>query len=63
MYMNEQINKQFDDFQKYLETKDKKRKYFTRIEVSDDFYKLIDEISGSNLSDERNRRDKNTNSK
>lgn len=61
--MNEQINKQFDDFQKYLETKDKKRKYFTRIEVSDDFYKLIDEISGSNLSDERNRRDKNTNSK
>lgn len=58
--MAEEINKQFDDFQKYLETKDKKRKYFTRIEVSDDFYKLIDEISGSNLSDERNRRDKNT---
>lgn len=57
MYMAEEINKQFDDFQEYLEKSKVKKKYITPIEVNDDFYKLIDDISGSELSDERNRRE------
>lgn len=59
MNMSELINQQFDDFQKVLETKKKKYKFLTTADPGDEFYKLIDDISGSNLSDENNRRVKN----
>ena len=62
-YMDEIINQQFDNFQKELEIKQRNLKYQTHIEINDDFYKLIDNISGSELSDENNRRNKNTNNK
>lgn len=61
--MDEIINQQFDNFQKELEIKQRNLKYQTHIEINDDFYKLIDNISGSELSDENNRRNKNTNNK
>lgn len=61
--MDEIINQQFDNFQKELEIKQRNLKYPTHIEINDDFYKLIDNISGSELSDENNRRNKNTNNK
>ena len=61
--MDEIINQQFDNFQKELEIKQINLKYQTHIEINDDFYKLIDNISGSELSDENNRRNKNTNNK
>lgn len=59
--MSDLINKQFDDFQKELETHEKKIKFKTFIEVDDNFYKLIDDIAETNLSYERDRRIKNTN--
>lgn len=40
------INKDFDDFQNLLIKKEKKLKFSTRIHVNNDFYKLIDDISG-----------------
>ena len=61
--MSEEINKQFDDFQKDLENRKKKFKFITKVNTSDEFYKLIDEISGSNLSNERDRRKQDTESK
>ena len=61
--MDEIINQQFDNFQKELEIKQRNLKYQTHIEINDDFYKLIENISGSELSDENNRRNKNTNNK
>ena len=61
--MDEIINQQFDNFQKELEIKQRNLKYQTHIEINDDFYKLIDNISGSELSDENNRRNNNTNNK
>ena len=61
--MDEIINQQFDNFQKELEIKQRNLKYQTHIEINDDYYKLIDNISGSELSDENNRRNKNTNNK
>lgn len=57
--MSEIINEQFDDFQKVLENKKKKYKFITVARPGDEFYKLIDDISGSNLSDENNRRNEN----
>ena len=59
-HMCNQINKEFDDFQEYLKKEEKKEKYFIPIEVNDDFYKLIDDITGSELSNEAGRRNKNT---
>lgn len=61
MNMSEIINNQFDEFQKELETKEKNLKYRTFIHVNDDFYKMIDDIAETNLSDERSRRIKDTN--
>lgn len=60
--MSEIINKQFDDFQKVLENKKKRYKFLTTANPGDEFYKLIDDISGSNLSDENNRREQNKDS-
>ena len=61
--MDEIINQQFDNFQKELEIKQRNLKYQTHIEINDDFYKLKNKITGSELSDENNRRKKNTNNK
>lgn len=49
----EKINSDFDNYQRELETKETKRKYHTVIDVDDSFYKIIDDISGSELSDEK----------
>lgn len=61
--MCEIINKQFEDFQKELERKQKNLRPKSFIEINDDFFKIIDDISGSKLSDENNRRNKNTRNK
>ena len=58
------INKQFDDFQNELERNSRKEKYLTIIEVEDSFYKLIDDIAGTDLAEhERDRREQDTKSK
>lgn len=49
-----EINNDFDEFQKELEKKEKKLKFKTKINIDNNFYKLIDSISGSKL-DESNR--------
>ena len=58
--MNNTINDQFDVFQNELKNMNRKIKYPAIIEVDDSFYKLIDDISGKELSHERSRRIKNT---
>ena len=55
MFNLKQINMDFDKFQNDLEKREKKLKFKTKINVNDEFYKLIDDISGSKLH-EGNRR-------
>lgn len=47
----EDINNEFDKYQEDLSIREKKLKYLTRISIDDDFFKLVDEVCGSNLSE------------
>lgn len=42
----EEINDEFDKYQELLKKQDMRLKYNTRIEVPDEFFNLIDEITG-----------------
>lgn len=42
----EEINDEFDKYQETLKKQDMRLKYNTRIEVPDEFFNLIDEITG-----------------
>lgn len=53
--MGDKINKEFEEFQKELERRKTKLKFLTEAKPNDDFYKIIDDISGTKLSDESNR--------
>lgn len=44
------INNDFDDFQEELKRNELNLKYHTVIEVDDDFYSMIDEMCGTELS-------------
>lgn len=44
---NEEINNQFEEYQRLLEKQEMRLKYNTHIEVSDEFFNLIDEITGN----------------
>lgn len=48
----EQINDEFDVYQEMIDKQEMKLRFFSRISVPDDFYSMIDEITGiSELSD------------
>lgn len=49
------INCDFDKFQEVLEKREKKLKFKTSIDVNNEFYKLIDDISGRKELHESNR--------
>lgn len=46
----ESINDEFEKYQEELLVREKKLKLITNLEVEDDFYKLIDDVCGTELS-------------
>lgn len=44
---NEEINNQFEEYQRLLEKQEMRLKYNTHIEVPDEFFSLINEITGN----------------
>lgn len=47
----EEINNEYDKYQEELSIREKKLKLITRISIDDEFFKLVDEVCGSNLSE------------
>lgn len=62
--MNEQINLDFDKFQKELEVRDRRLKNFVNFSIDDEcFLELTSLLKNTNTSNENNRRDKDSNNK
>lgn len=46
----EEINNQFEEYQRRIVNEEKRLRFFNKVDVSDDFYNLIDDLCGTNLS-------------
>lgn len=47
---NEEINNQFEEFQRRIEDEEKKLKFITLIDVPNEFFNLIDDVCNTDLS-------------
>lgn len=54
--MGETINKEYDEFKKYLDKKDKKLKLLVKFELSDNIDKILEELNNKEINFETDRR-------
>lgn len=50
---NEEINNQFEEYQRIIENEEKKLKFNAIIDVPDEFFNLIDELCDTKLSSKK----------
>jgi hypothetical protein len=52
--MGEQINKEYDDFQKYLNKKEQKLKLLVKFDFDENIDKILDELNNKEINFESN---------
>ena len=54
--MGEKINKEYDEFQKYLDKKEQKLKLLVKFEMSENIDKVLEELNNKEINFETDRR-------